>query len=97
MFPYSTFLGPLFWMVMGVLAAIFFYSLVQYFKASKMSLVWWKWLLLIFWLIGLYTLISGAFVLIGESEVRAGLYFLGVFGTLIIIFGVALWRLVMQP
>jgi len=93
MFPHSTMLEPLFWIIMGSLYTIFIISIKYWAEDLSLKLNWWKWTILSIWFILLNIIIAGAFTLIGENESRAGLYFLGVFGTTIIILGVAVWRL----
>lgn len=93
MFPHSTMLGPLFWIIMGFLYTIFMISIKYWAEDLKFNLNWWKWTILSVWFILLNIVIAGAFTLIGENEARAGLYFLGVFGTTIIVLSVGLWRL----
>jgi hypothetical protein len=93
MFPYSTMIGPIIWMAMGALAVIFLYGASLWLKDLGIAMKWWKWLLFAGWFAGICLVIAGAFTLIGENETRAGLYFLGVFGTIMIILGVGLWRL----
>ncbi|MBW6498596.1 MAG: hypothetical protein K0B09_09425 [Bacteroidales bacterium] len=93
MFPYSTFLGPVFWMAMGAFVVIFFMGLAALLKDRQIPMNWWKWLLVVTWCIMLYIVVVGGFTLFGENETRAGLYFLGVFGTFMAVVGVALYRL----
>jgi len=93
MFPYSTMLEPLFWIIMGFLYTIFIISIKYCAEDLKFKLKWWKWTLFSLWFIALNVIIAGGFTLIGENETRAGLYFLGVFGTIIIILGAGLWKL----
>lgn len=92
MFPYSTFLGPMFWMAMGALAVFFFMGLAAWLRDRQIPMNWWKWLLVVTWCIMVYGIVIGGFTLFGENEIRAGSYFLGVFGTLMTIAGVALYR-----
>ena len=93
MFPHSTMLEPLFWIIMGFLYTIFMISVKYWAEDLKFNMKWLKWTILSVWFILLNITIAGAFTLIGENEARAGLYFLGVFGTTIIILGVGVWRL----
>ncbi len=89
----STVMKPLFWMVMGGLMVLFFSGMRLWFKDLGFAMNWWKWVLFVLWFFGLYVVISGGFTLVGENETRAGMLFLGVFGTLFIVLGVGLWRL----
>ena len=92
MFPHSTILGPLFWIVMGLLYAFLLYSAKIWFKDLGILMNKRRWVLVATYFIFINITIGGAFTLIGEDEFRAGVYFLGIFGVLSIILGVALWR-----
>ncbi len=89
----SSILQPLFWMVMGGLMILLFIGAGYWLKDAGISMSWWKWMLSALWYAGVYVIIAGGFTLIGEHEVRAGLFFLGVFGTVMIILGAGLWRI----
>ena len=89
----SSLLQPLFWMIMGGLMILFFIGARYWLKDAGVLMNWWKWGLFTLWYIAVYVVIAGGFTLIGENEVRAGLFFLGVFGTVMIILGVGLWRI----
>jgi len=93
MFPHSTILGPLFWIVMGLLYALIFAGARIWFQDLGLKMNWWKWVLVAGWFCMLNFSIGGGFTLIGEGEQRAGLYFLGLFGTISVIAGAGLWRL----
>lgn len=88
-----TIMKPVFWMAMGGMMILFFAALRYWFQDRKMTMNWWRWLLTGIWYFLLFVVIAGAFTLIGEGEVRAGIYFLSVFGGLIVLAGVALWML----
>jgi len=94
MFTNSTFLEPFFWIIMGFLYTIFAISAVYWAKDLKLKMNWWKWSISAVWFIFLSVTIAGGFTLIGENELRAGLYFLGVFGTVMIVSGVGLIQLI---
>nr|NQU92733.1 hypothetical protein [Bacteroidota bacterium] len=93
MFTNSTILEPLFWIIMGVLYTIFAISMTYWARDLKLKMNWWKWLLSIIWFILLNITIAGGFTLIEENESRAGIYFIGIFGTILIVLGVGLWQL----
>lgn len=93
MFPHNTILGPLFWIIMGLLYALLIAGAKIWFKDLGFKMNWWKWLLTSFWFVLLSLTIAGSFTLMGEDEFRAGYYFLGVFGMISLILGVGLWRL----
>lgn len=92
MFPHSTILGPTFWIAMGLLYAFLIYSASIWFKDLGIKMNKRRWALLAFYFLFINITVGGAFTLIGEDEPRAGYYFLGIFGVLCIILGVALWR-----
>jgi len=94
MFTNSTILEPLFWIIMGILYTVFAISMTYWAKDLKLKMNWWKWLLSAIWFILLNITIAGGFTLIGENETRAGIYFLGVFGTIFIVLGVGLRQLI---
>jgi len=78
---------------MGVLYTIFAISMTYWARDLKLKMNWWKWLLSIIWFILLNITIAGGFTLIEENESRAGIYFIGIFGTILIVLGVGLWQL----
>jgi hypothetical protein len=94
MFDNSTIFEPLFWIVMGVIYTIVAISARYWAKDLALQMNWWKWTLVIIWFVLLNITIAAGTTLIGENEQRAGLYFLGVFGTLFIVLGVGLWQLI---
>ncbi|MCF8222695.1 MAG: hypothetical protein K9J25_06065 [Bacteroidales bacterium] len=92
MFSNSNILGPLFWIIMGVLYMVFITGLVVWLKDLNIKMNWWKWSLVLLWFILLSIIIAGGFTLIGENEMRAGLLFIAVPGAVMIVAGVALSR-----
>lgn len=94
MFPYSTILGPVFWIIMGLLYAFLIYGARIWLQDLNVKMNWWKWLLISFWFIILNVSIAGGFTLIGENEGKAGIYFLLFFVSLSIILGVIVWRII---
>ena len=93
MFPQSTILGPLFWIVMGLLYAFLILGARVWFKDLGFQMYWWKWLITAFWFTFLSITVAGGFTLFGENEIKAGYYFLGLFGMVSIVSGVGIWRL----
>ncbi len=87
----STVLKPLFWMVMGAILVLFFYSMRIWFNDLGFKMKWWKWLMFLCWFFGLYVVIAGGFTLIGENETRAGILFISIFGSLLLVSSVGLW------
>lgn len=92
MFPYSTILGPLFWIIMGLIYALIIASARVWVQDLGLKMNWWKWMMVVGWFCLLNFSIAGGFTLIGEREPRAGLYFLGLFVTISVITGVGLGR-----
>jgi hypothetical protein len=87
------FITPLFWIIMGMLYALIIYSARYWAKDLGLKMNWWKWLLSGLWFILLTLSLAGGMTLIGENEVRGGLYFLGFFLIISLILGVVLWRI----
>ena len=94
MFTNSTIFEPLFWIIIGAFYTLFTLSMIYWAKDLNLKMTWWKWILSVTWFIFLNITIAGGFTLIGENEMRAGLYFLGVFGTIMIVSGVGLWQVI---
>ena len=94
MFTHSHLWGPLFWIIMGALYLLFFTGFRYFAEDKGIRMTWWKWLLMAVWFALTSLTIAGGFTLIGENEARAGLMFTALFGTLCIILGVGLWRLI---
>ncbi len=92
MFPYSTILNPLFWIIMGLLYAFLIISVRYWMKDMRIKMSYLKWIFLTIWFILLNITIAGGFTLFGENEMKGGSYFLGFFGIIVIILGVGLWR-----
>ena len=92
MFTHSTILGPLFWIVLGLLYAFIIYTAKLWFEDLKINMNRLKWFLVILFLIILYVTIGGGFTLIGEDEQHAGIYFMGIGLVICSILGVGLWR-----
>ena len=93
MFPQDTILGPLFWIVLGLIYALVIAGASIWFKDLGFKMNWWKWLVAGTWFALLSLTIGAGFTLIGEDEFKAGYYFLGVFGMICLISGVGVWRL----
>lgn len=94
MFPNSTILGPLFWIVMGLIYALMIISARFWAEDLKLKMVWWKWVLVSCWYIILSVCVAAAFTLFGEDEPQAGTYFLGISVLVFFILGAVVWRLI---
>jgi hypothetical protein len=92
MFPHSTILGPLFWIIMGVLYSFMFYGAKLWFEDLKIKMTKRKWALVLSFFLFVNTTIGGGATLIGEDEHRAGTYFIGIGTVICTILGVGLWR-----
>lgn len=92
MFPHSTILGPLFWIILGLLYAFIIYAAKIWFEDLKIKMNPLKWTLVLLFFILINVVIGGAFTLIGEDEQHAGIYFLGIGLVFCFILGVGLWR-----
>ncbi|MGF1759905.1 hypothetical protein L4D76_18605 [Photobacterium sagamiensis] len=92
MFPQSTLLDPVFWMLLGALQVLVFRGAAVWAEQYNLYMNWWKWLLAGGWWFSLLLTIAGAFTLLGENEGNAGWYFLGVVGTFMIIGGAILLK-----
>lgn len=93
MFPYSTILRPIFWIVMGLIYAMIVAGAKAWAEDLSMPMNWWKWLLTVIWYCLLSFSFAGGFTLLGEKEPRAGYYFLGSSLIITIILGIGLWHL----
>ncbi|MCW8331398.1 hypothetical protein MD588_21620 [Photobacterium sp. SDRW27] len=99
MFPQSTILDPLFWMVLGALQVLTFVGMRDWAKQFQLGMNWWKWLLAGGWWFSFVLTIAGAFTLLGENEGNAGWYLLGFAGTGLVIGGAVLLKvfLMLKP
>ncbi|MGF1722990.1 hypothetical protein L4D20_23560 [Vibrio kyushuensis] len=96
MFPQSTILDPIFWMVLGALQVLVIAGANRWFNELQLGMNWWRWTLVGVWWASMMLTIAGAFTLLGENEGMAGWYVLGFFGTLLIIAGVVLARVIIM-
>lgn len=96
MFNNSNILEPLFWIVMGVLYTVFIVGMAAWFRDMNIKMNWWKWGLVLVWFILLSIIVAGGFTLIGENEMRAGLFFMAVPGVVMIVAGLALGRFLLR-
>ena len=93
MFPYSTILRPLFWIVMGLIYALTIAGARIWAEDMGIPMNWWKWLLAAIWYCILSISIAAGFTLLGEKEPGAGYRLLGISLIIIIILGLGLWHL----
>jgi len=93
----STIMGPLFWMLLGIIQLAFFIGLRLFFKDKEFQLSWFRWGLVAGWWLTTNITVAAAFTLIGENESRAGTYFLAFFGIGLLIGAAALWTFIKKP
>ena len=84
--------GPLFWMLMGMIAVLSGGALSSFADRRGWVLPWWKWLLAVLWYAVFCLSCFASGTLVGENEPRAGLrvLVLGLFFSLVL--GVGLVR-----
>jgi Zn-dependent protease with chaperone function len=97
MFPKSLMMGPLFWIILGLIYAVMLHSYYHWTRNQNIKMNWWKWLLSVSFYILLSLSIATGFTLFGEGEIRPGTASIVVFGVLSILFGVLLFRFVLKP
>lgn len=90
---HSFFTSGLFWFIEGILASLAAIGLKLWMEDRGTPMPLWKWGLAAGWLLGLGVTIAFVGTSLGENEPRAaGLGGL-IFGTILIIAGVVIWRL----
>ncbi len=96
MFPNSQFMGPLFWIILGMIYSVLIYSFSRWTKNAGIQMNWWKWALSA----GAYILLSmgvaGGTTLYSEGEARAGMIALIFFLIISVIAFVLLFRFVLK-
>jgi prenyltransferase beta subunit len=80
MFPGSTILNYLFWMVMGLLQALVVAGAYEWLKHYKKSVTWWQMGLMYGCFLSCCLVVAGGFTLMGEYESHGGYYFIGFLG-----------------
>lgn len=90
---HSFFTSGLFWFIEGILASLVVIGLKLWMEDRGIAMPFWKWAVVACWFLGLGVTIAFVGTSLGENEARAaGLGGL-IFGTIVIIAGVAVWRL----
>jgi peptidoglycan/LPS O-acetylase OafA/YrhL len=84
--------GPLFWMLMGMIAVLTGGALWSFAQRRGWVMTWWKWVLAVLWYALFSTTFYAAGTLVGEFEPRAGLRVLLVGLFLSLVLGVGLVR-----
>ncbi|MBU0971160.1 MAG: hypothetical protein KKC20_10965 [Proteobacteria bacterium] len=85
MFPGSTMLNYIFWMMMGALQVLIVMGLVELLKSHGRKIVWWQVSLIYLGFAVFCSVIAGGTTLMGEYETIAGWYFIGVLGLPVVI------------
>ena len=80
MFPGTTIMNYLFWMVIGALQILIIAGAYAWLQSYDKKVKWWQMLLMYICFAGFCVAIAGGFTLMGEYESRAGWYFIGFFG-----------------
>ena len=97
MFPNAQIMGPLFWIVLGMIYAVLAYSFYHWTKSAGIRMSWWKWLLSAGAYILLTMGVASGMTLLGEGEARAGMIALIFFGIVSVVAFVLLFRFVLKP
>ena len=85
MFPGTTILDYVFWMVMGALQVMVVLGIVEWMKHYGRKAGWWQVALFYAGFASLCAVIAGGTTLMGEFESVAGWYFIGVLGLPVVI------------
>lgn len=93
MFPESTMLNYLFWMVMGAMQVLVILGAQAWFASFNRQVAWWQLALMYGCFFSLCAVIAGGFTLMGEYESIAGWYFIGVLSLPHIIAGAFMFKL----
>jgi hypothetical protein len=91
------FISGTFWLIEGILCSIAFVGFKVWIEDRGIELNWWKWILMIFWVLIFGFTITLITTSLGEREIvaafRGGIFF----GVITIITFVGLWRLLGFP
>lgn len=89
---HSVFFYPLMYMFFGAVILIFFLLMHLWFRTIQLRMNPLKWILFAGWFLLLCLLVAGSATLYGENEKNAALFFLGFFGTIMLVLGIGLLR-----
>lgn len=87
-----TFVG---WIFVGAFGVLVYFGLKTWFEDLNIPMNWWKWVLTAVWYIGVMMGIAAPFTFMGEGEVGAGWKMLLFTIPLIIVTGVAVYRILL--
>ena len=91
---HSFFTSGLFWFAEGILACLVVIGIKLWAEDRSIPMPIWKWGLVACWFLGLGGTIAFVGTALGENEPHAAKLGGLIFGTIVIIVGVAVWRLV---
>jgi len=89
---HAFFTSGLFWFIEGILACLIVIGLKLWMEDRGIPMSAWKWLLVGCWLLGAGFTIAFVGTCLGENETHAATQGGLIFGTIVIIAGVAVWR-----
>ena len=84
----------LFWFVEGILATVFILGARAWLEDRGIPMTWWKWVIMILWMLGVGAGIAFVGTSLGENEKTAAVKGGVVLGVAAIISGFGLWRLI---
>jgi len=90
---HSFFTSGLFWFIEGILVCLIVIGVKLWMEDRSIPMPFWKWMLIIGWLVGLGFTIAFIGTCLGENEHHAATQGGMIFGTIVVIAGVAVWRL----
>ena len=90
---HAFFTSGLFWFIEGILACLVAIGLKLWMEDRGLPMPFWKWVLVAGWFLGLGVTVAFVGTCLGENETHAATQGGMIFGTIVIITGVAVWRL----
>lgn len=85
------------WFIIGISATLAVQSFHRWVTERGLRLSWWQWLLLGLWALALAGTIGFVTTNLGEREVRAAMVGGAMFGLVVIVTAVGLWRWLLTP
>ena len=90
---HSFFTSGLFWFVEGILACLSVIALKLWMEDRGIPMPFWKWVLVVAWLVGVGVTVAFVGTCLGENETYAATRGGMIFGTIAVIAGVVILRL----
>lgn len=87
--------SPFFWFLEGILFCLVIMGFKVWAEDRRVPMPFWKWLLLVAWMALLGFTLAFMETSLGEGEVNAAVKGGILFGIVVVISGVGLWRLIM--